>query len=192
MLQSAGWPPVGANGALRVAVNVSPLQLRHAEFADRVLAALAKTGFPARRLELEVTESMLMADPLLAGAILGRLRDRGVTVAIDDFGTGHSSLQVLARLPIDVLKIDRSFVRDLATNRRHRLVVQTTITLAQSLGIKTVAEGVETEEQVAILRELGCDLMQGYLVHRPAPAEAIGSWLSDRFPASSERRSGTP
>jgi diguanylate cyclase (GGDEF)-like protein/PAS domain S-box-containing protein len=177
MSECASWPSGGANGALRVAVNVSPFQLRHAEFADKVLAALTATGFAPWRLELEVTESMLMTDPLLAGAILGRLRDHGVTVAIDDFGTGHSSLQVLARLPVDVLKIDRSFIGDLATNQRHRLVVQTTITLAQSLGIKTVAEGVEAEEQVDILRKLGCNLMQGFLIHRPAPADAVASLL---------------
>ncbi len=183
MVESARWPQVEANGDFRVAVNVSPLQLRRENFADKVLEVLAKTGFAPRRLELEVTESALMTDPLLASVTLGRLRDRGITVAIDDFGTGHSSLQVLARLPVDVLKIDRSFVRDLATNERHHLVVQTTITLAQSLGIQTVAEGVETDEQVAILGGLGCDLMQGFLIHRPAPAETIGTWLTDRIAA---------
>ena len=97
-----------------------------------------------------------MADPRRASASLARLRDAGVTIAIDDFGTGHSSLRVLAGLPVDVLKIDRSFVRDLATNRSHRVIVQTTIGLAKSLGMKTVAEGVETEEQSAVLAELGC------------------------------------
>jgi EAL domain-containing protein (putative c-di-GMP-specific phosphodiesterase class I) len=118
-----------------------------------------------------------MTDPSRAAAILGHLRERGVTVAIDDFGTGYSSLQVLTRLPVDVLKIDRSFIQDLATNERHRLVVQTTITLAQSFGLKTVAEGVETEEHADILRGLGCDVLQGYLIHRPAPAGVIGRWL---------------
>jgi diguanylate cyclase (GGDEF)-like protein len=167
----------GDEQAIRVAVNVSPLQLRREDFADDVLGALSRAGCDPRRLELEVTESTLMTDPSRAAAILGHLRERGVTVAIDDFGTGYSSLQVLTRLPIDVLKIDRSFVQDLATNERHRLVVQTTITLAQSFGLKTVAEGVETEQHAAVLRELGCDVLQGYWIHRPASAGVIARWL---------------
>ncbi|HJR69726.1 MAG TPA: EAL domain-containing protein [Gammaproteobacteria bacterium] len=176
LLETSQWAR-GGQQAVRVAVNVSPLQLRREEFADDVLAALARTGADPNRLELEVTESALMTDPSRAAAILGHLRERGVTVAIDDFGTGYSSLQVLTRLPVDVLKIDRSFIQDLATNERHRLVVQTTITLAQSFGLKTVAEGVETEVHADILRGLGCDVLQGYLVHRPAPAGVIGRWL---------------
>jgi len=180
LLETSHWAHANVDPAFRVAVNVSPLQLRREEFADRVLAALAKAGADPSRLELEVTESTLMTDPSRAAAILGRLREHGVTIAVDDFGTGYSSLQVLTRLPVDVLKIDRSFVRDLATNERHRLVVQTTITLAQSLGLKTVAEGVETEEQMQVLRELGCDTIQGFLVHRPAAADVIGTWLESR------------
>jgi EAL domain-containing protein (putative c-di-GMP-specific phosphodiesterase class I) len=108
---------------------------------------------------------------------LGAIKKMGVRLAIDDFGTGYSSLQVLTRLPVDVLKIDRSFIQDLALNERHRLVVQTTITLAKSFGLKTVAEGVETEVHANSLRELGCDVLQGYLIHRPAPAGVIGRWL---------------
>ena len=130
-----------------------------------------------QRLELEVTESTLMADPRRASASLARLREAGVSIAIDDFGTGHSSLRVLSRLPVDVLKIDRSFVRDLPENRNHRVIVQTTITLAESLGLKTVAEGVETEEQVDALRELGCASIQGYWVRKPASAGDLAKWL---------------
>jgi diguanylate cyclase (GGDEF)-like protein/PAS domain S-box-containing protein len=176
LAETSQWN-AASRGDFRVAVNVSPLQLRQEDFADRVLAALARTGCAAANLELEVTESMLMTDPSRAAATLGRLRENGVSVAIDDFGTGYSSLQVLTRLPVDVLKIDRSFVLDLATNERHRLVVQTTITLARSLGLKTVAEGVETQDHVRILGELGCDAMQGYLIHRPAAPDALGQWL---------------
>jgi diguanylate cyclase (GGDEF)-like protein len=176
LLETSHWAH-GSDQAIRVAVNVSPLQLRREQFADDVLGALARAGCDPRRLELEVTESTLMTDPSRAAAILGYLRQRGVTVAIDDFGTGYSSLQVLTRLPVDVLKIDRSFVQDLGTNERHRLVVQTTITLAQSFGLKTVAEGVETEQHAAVLRELGCDVLQGYLIHRPASAGVIAGWL---------------
>jgi EAL domain-containing protein (putative c-di-GMP-specific phosphodiesterase class I) len=165
LAETSQWN-AASRGDFRVAVNVSPLQLRQEDFADRVLAALARTGCAAANLELEVTESMLMTDPSRAAATLGRLRENGVSVAIDDFGTGYSSLQVLTRLPVDVLKIER-----------HRLVVQTTITLARSLGLKTVAEGVETQDHVRILGELGCDAMQGYLIHRPAAPDALGQWL---------------
>ncbi|HEX5418997.1 MAG TPA: EAL domain-containing protein [Gammaproteobacteria bacterium] len=162
----------------RVAVNVSPMQLRRTEFVDEVLGVLERVPHGSIRLELEVTESMLMADSQRAGAMLKRLRDSGITVAIDDFGTGHSSLQILSRLPLDVLKIDRTFVRDVTTNLSNRMIVQTTITLAKSLGLKTVAEGVETREQLDVLGELGCDAVQGYLVRRPAPAPELALWLA--------------
>ncbi|HEU4619797.1 MAG TPA: GGDEF domain-containing protein, partial [Gammaproteobacteria bacterium] len=165
---------------LDVAVNVSPRQLRREEFVDEVLELIARVPRGSMRLELEVTESMLMADSRRAGAMLKRLRDAGVTVAIDDFGTGHSSLQILSRLPIDVLKIDRSFVRDLPSSRSDRLIVQTTITLASSLGMKTVAEGVETQEQLDVLADLGCDAVQGYLLHRPVPAAELAAWMNAR------------
>jgi diguanylate cyclase (GGDEF)-like protein/PAS domain S-box-containing protein len=178
LTESAGWLERPGASDLRVAVNVSPLQLKREQFADDVLQLLGETNGGPSHLELEVTESMLMADPQRAGSILSRLRDAGVTVAIDDFGTGHSSLQVLAQLPVDVLKIDRSFVSDLPTNRNHRLVVQTTITLAKSLGLKTVAEGVETQEQLDVLTALGCDTIQGYFILRPASADDIGAWLA--------------
>jgi diguanylate cyclase (GGDEF)-like protein len=161
----------------RVAVNVSPMQLRRAEFVDDVLEVLERVPHGSIQLELEVTESMLMADSQRAGAMLKRLRDSGITVAIDDFGTGHSSLQILSRLPVDVLKIDRTFVRDVTTNVSNRMIVQTTITLAKSLGLRTVAEGVETHEQLDLLGELGCDAVQGYFVHRPAPAPELARWL---------------
>jgi diguanylate cyclase (GGDEF)-like protein/PAS domain S-box-containing protein len=178
--ETAEWSAAGE--AFRVAVNVSPLQLRHEGFADKVLAALAETGSAPSRLELEVTESMLMTDPSRAARTLGRLREHGVTIAVDDFGTGFSSLQVLTRLPVDVLKIDRSFVTDLVTNERHRLVVQTTIGLARSLGLKTVAEGVETPDHVRVLAQLGCDTLQGYLVRRPDSPGAIAEWLEAHGP----------
>jgi EAL domain-containing protein (putative c-di-GMP-specific phosphodiesterase class I) len=175
------WFLENAPDDFRVAVNVSPLQLMRRSFAGDVLAILERSGDSlANRLELEVTESMLMADPAKARSSLSQLRDAGITVAIDDFGTGHSSLRVLTLLPIDVLKIDRCFVRDLPFNRRNRMIVQTAITLAKSLGIKTVAEGVETPEQVRILEDLGCDVLQGYLLLRPAPAAEVMEWLAKR------------
>ncbi len=172
--ETTGWL---ADRDFRVAVNVSPLQLNSEDFAAHVLAAVDEIGGNPRRLELEVTESTLMADPRRASKSLARLREAGVSIAIDDFGTGHSSLRMLAGLPIDVLKIDRSFVRNLCTDRNDRLIVQTTIGLAQSLGLKTVAEGVETTEQLHMLRELGCNTVQGYLVSHPIPGREMQAWF---------------
>ncbi|HUQ50707.1 MAG TPA: GGDEF domain-containing protein, partial [Gammaproteobacteria bacterium] len=175
MTETAQW---NANGEFRVAANVSPLQLNREDFAAGVLSSLAELGGDPRRLELEVTESSLMSDPRRASVSLAKLRAAGVSIAIDDFGTGHSSLRMLAGLPIDVLKIDGSFVRDLDTNRNHRAIVQTTIRLAASFGMKTVAEGVETQEQLELLRDLGCDAVQGYLVSRPASAADLAHWFT--------------
>jgi len=175
MRETADWLP---GGTFRVAANVSPLQLNREDFAERVLASLHELGGDPRRLELEVTESSLMADPHRASVSLSRLREAGISIAIDDFGTGHSSLRMLAGLPIDVLKIDGSFVRDLDSNRNHRLIVQTTIGLAASLGLKTVAEGVETVEQLEVLKALGCDAVQGYLISRPAIAADLSAWFT--------------
>jgi EAL domain-containing protein (putative c-di-GMP-specific phosphodiesterase class I) len=179
LLESASWSGSAEGDPVCVAVNVSPLQLRRREFAQEVFEILDRRGTSPSRLQLEVTESTLMADPTRVEATLMSLREAGVTIAIDDFGTGHSSLQVLSRLPLDVLKIDRSFVRDLPSDRRCRLVVQTTIALAQSFGLKTVAEGVETLEQVTILGDMGCDTMQGYFLLRPTPACELGDWLAE-------------
>jgi diguanylate cyclase (GGDEF)-like protein/PAS domain S-box-containing protein len=176
MSETAQWTAGGDD--FRVAANVSPLQLNREDFAQGVLSSIAELGGDARRLELEVTESSLMADPRRASVSLAQLRTAGVSIAIDDFGTGHSSLRVLAGLPIDVLKIDRSFVHDLATNRNHRLIVQTTIRLAASLGMKTVAEGVETPEQLELLKALGCDTVQGYLISRPVTASELERWFT--------------
>jgi len=184
MTEADGWRADERTGAFRIAVNISALQLTRERFVDEVLEAVAGVRDGARRLELEITESVLMADPRRASATLDQLREHGITVAIDDFGTGHSSLQILSRLPVDTLKIDRSFVRDIAINERYRLLVQTTIQLAKSFGLTTVAEGVETDEQSAILADLGCDSIQGYLVMRPAAAENFGAWLASRAPAA--------
>jgi EAL domain-containing protein (putative c-di-GMP-specific phosphodiesterase class I) len=175
LAESQRW--FAGRAEFRVAVNVSPLQLQRDSFADRVLGLAESVPGGARRLELEITESTLMVDPERAGASLARLRSAGVSIAIDDFGTGHSSLRVLAGMPVDVLKIDRSFVRALATSRSDRSIVQATIMLARSLGLYTVAEGVENSAQVDALRELGCDAIQGFLVRRPGVADELSRWL---------------
>jgi diguanylate cyclase (GGDEF)-like protein len=183
LTETEGWS--AGSSDFRVAVNISPLQLNREDFAERVLELIKNSPNAAKRLELEVTESTLMADPRRASSSLARLRQAGMSVAIDDFGTGHSSLRVLSGLPVDVLKIDRSFVRGLASSRSDRLIVQTTITLATSLGMRTVVEGVETQEQADILRDLGCDVFQGYLIRRPAPASEIKQWLATRVSSPS-------
>jgi len=156
-----------------VAVNVSAMQFESDGFADTVLDALQETGLPPHLLELELTESVAMRDPERMLDQIRPLRERGVGFAIDDFGTGHSSLAYLTRMPFDVFKIDQSFVRNMDEDEHARIVVETILTLAQSLKLKTVAEGVETTEQLARLKSLGCSLAQGYLFGRPMPFDDL-------------------
>jgi diguanylate cyclase (GGDEF)-like protein len=157
----------------RVSMNLSPAQLRNHEFLESVERILTRHRMPAGCLELEITESAAMENPSEAIQTLTGLKRLGVLLAIDDFGTGYSSLSYLKLFPIDHLKIDRSFVRDLVDDANDRAIAQATIALAHSLGLKVVAEGVETEEQARMLREFGCDEMQGYLFGRPGPIEQI-------------------
>lgn len=158
---------------LRVAVNVSPLQLRRRNFVDRVLAGIAPSGEHLAGLDIEITESMLMQDLELSIRKLTQLREAGIGVAIDDFGTGYSSLRLLAKLPVDTLKIDRSFVQGIADTPNVATLVSTVVTLARAFNMKTVAEGVETPEQLQKLRLLKCDQAQGYLFSRPVPAADV-------------------
>jgi EAL domain-containing protein (putative c-di-GMP-specific phosphodiesterase class I) len=156
-----------------VAVNISVRQLREATFVDLVRNTLAETGLAPGRLCLEVSESIMMVASSTAEEVLRRLRALGVQIAMDDFGTGYSSLSSLRRLPIDVLKIDRSFVATLGGAERDDAVVEAVIRLAEALGLSVVAEGIERPEQTVRLRQLGCHLGQGYLFSRPVPADAI-------------------
>ncbi|MFT3849311.1 MAG: EAL domain-containing protein [Propionivibrio sp.] len=156
---------------LVLAVNVAAAQLRDSNFALEVLAALAETGFPARMLELELTESSLMSGHEDVIFQLQNLRKHDVRVAIDDFGTGYSSLAYLKRFPLDVLKIDRSFVEYIGHRKDDREIVTAIIQMGHTLGFRVVAEGVETDEQLAYLKEKGCDVYQGYLKSRPLPAD---------------------
>jgi diguanylate cyclase (GGDEF)-like protein/PAS domain S-box-containing protein len=162
----------------RVAVNVSAQQLRDPHFVQDVQLALGSQEGLKPALELEITESLLMEDIERNIERLKTLRDLGVTIAIDDFGTGYSSLNYLARLPMDTLKIDRSFVVGMTQSPESRTIVSTIISLAHSLGLKVVAEGVETEEQLNLLRLLKCDEMQGFLLSRPVASDDIASFLS--------------
>jgi diguanylate cyclase (GGDEF)-like protein len=168
------WKASGLATA-RVAVNVSPLQLRRRDFVDRVLAAVALPGAGAERaaLDIEITESMLMHDLDLSIRKLSQLREAGLGVAIDDFGTGYSSLRLLAKLPVDTLKIDRSFVQGIAETPNVATLVSTVVSLARAFNMKTVAEGVETPEQLQKLRLVKCDQAQGYLFSRPVAASDV-------------------
>jgi diguanylate cyclase (GGDEF)-like protein len=159
--------------AVRIAVNVSALQLRSRGFIAEVQHAIDIDAHAAAGLELEITESMIMEDVSQGVASLTAIRNLGVSIAIDDFGTGFSSLGYLAKLPIDTLKVDRSFVVDMTTGPKGLALVSTIINLAHSLKLKVVGEGVETEEQARLLRLLGCDEMQGYLFSKPVPADVF-------------------
>jgi diguanylate cyclase (GGDEF)-like protein/PAS domain S-box-containing protein len=157
--------------AVRLAVNVSPLQLRHRGFIGEIREAIGRDPRAPAGLELEITESLIMEDVKHSIASLKAIRDLGITVAIDDFGTGFSSLSYLSRLPVDTLKIDRSFVMGMTESPEGLSLVSTIINLAHSLKLKVVAEGVETEERASLLRLLGCEEMQGFLFSKPVPVE---------------------
>ena len=162
------WPAVNGAGPPVVGVNVSARQLADPAIVTTVAAVIERTGINPRRLELEITESVLLTDDVLAHR-LGDLRELGVRLAIDDFGTGYSSLSYLTRLPVDVVKIDRSFVDRLHGTGDQHVLVRSVIQLADSLGLRAVGEGIETDEQLAVLQDLGCGAGQGYLLGPPTP-----------------------
>ena len=171
--QAAAWP-----GQQNVSVNVSPIQFKSPNLVATVLSALAESGLEPRRLELEITESVMLDIGGTALAILRNLREIGVRVALDDFGIGYSSLGYLRSFPFDRIKIDQSFVRGTSSDGVGRAIVRAVAALGQSLGMETVAEGVETEEQMARVASDGCTDVQGYLISRPMPPEQIDSFLS--------------
>ena len=161
-----------------MAVNLSPRQFAHADLANSVARILRETDLDPHMLELEITEQAVINDMAHAADTLGRLRDMGVQVALDDFGTGYSSLNYLRQLPIQKLKIDRSFVTDIVGKGKERVIAGSIIRMAHDLMLTVVAEGVEDTEQCRILQEQGCDLIQGYLFSRPVPQEHIRSMLA--------------
>ncbi|MEH2534574.1 diguanylate cyclase (GGDEF)-like protein/PAS domain S-box-containing protein [Bradyrhizobium sp. AZCC 1588] len=173
--EAATWP-----SNVRLAVNVSPIQFRSGTLALKVMAALAASGLAASRLELEITEAVLIRDDEAALAILHDLRSIGVRIALDDFGTGYSSLSYLQRFPFDKIKIDRCFITDIAEPEGSSCIVEAVVNIAAERHMTTTAEGVETEEQRDLLRELGCSEMQGYLFSAPKPAAEIRPLLSER------------
>ena len=171
--EAARWPE-----PIKVAVNLSPVQFRNRGLVTTVTQALATARLAPRRLEVEITEAVLLQDDEAVVMMLHRLRALGVRVAMDDFGTGYSSLSYLRSFPFDKIKIDRSFIHDLDRNRDSAMIIKAIASLGASLGIETTAEGIETEEQLEIVRRAGCTEMQGYLASRPVPAAEVGDVIA--------------
>ncbi|HEY8027554.1 MAG TPA: EAL domain-containing protein [Burkholderiaceae bacterium] len=178
--QAAKW--LRENGLhLRMAVNISARQIYHKEFVQQVARTLTSTGLPAELLELEITESSILENLEETVRKLQQLKMMGMTIAIDDFGTGYSSLSYLKQLPIDRLKIDRTFVKDIPEDRDDCAIVRTIVAMAKNLGLSAIAEGVETREQVDFLREGGCNEIQGYLISIPLAAHNLESMFNERL-----------
>jgi diguanylate cyclase len=176
--QARAWQTTDV-GPIRVAVNLSAQQFRQKNLLEVVRAALREAGLEPRFLELELTESAVMHDAETSIEILKRLAGLGVRISVDDFGTGYSSLSYLRRLPLDKLKIDHSFIQEVTSSRDDAQIVRAIVSLAHSLHLKVIAEGVETEEQLDFLRRLGCDQYQGYFCSKPVPADAFARFLRE-------------
>jgi diguanylate cyclase (GGDEF)-like protein len=175
--QAKTWADAGLPH-ITMAVNVSSIQLHDEEFLYQLTEVLEETGLDPRLLEIEVTESILMDRPELAARMFRVLREWGVRISIDDFGTGYSSLSYLGKLPLDAIKIDQAFVRQIDTNPEHKAIVGAIVSMAQSLKLRVIAEGVETAEELAFLKTRGCDETQGYLFSRALPADQFVSLLT--------------
>ncbi|RYY16846.1 MAG: EAL domain-containing protein, partial [Alphaproteobacteria bacterium] len=167
------WP-----APLSVAVNVSPAQFKSERLVEMIMSALAASGLPATRLEVEITEGVLLQHSEKTLQTLHRLRELGVRVSMDDFGTGYSSLSYLRSFPFDKIKIDRSFIADLSDKRDGEAIIRAIAGLGKSLGMTTVAEGVETADQMERIRAEGCTDVQGYLISKPVPASEVLKFLS--------------
>jgi EAL domain-containing protein (putative c-di-GMP-specific phosphodiesterase class I) len=185
---AVAWRALPGGRDLRVGVNLSARQFLQQDIVGLVRKALDDTRLDPRALDLELTESVLISDAEEAADRLSLFRDMGVRTSVDDFGTGYSSLSYLRRFPLDVLKIDRSFVMDLTDDPRAALVVEALIGLGHSLGMELIAEGVETREQADALLRIGCRTAQGYLYSRPVPGEEITALLGREAATSSARR----
>jgi EAL domain-containing protein (putative c-di-GMP-specific phosphodiesterase class I) len=188
--QISHWQQLGIE--MPIAVNVSPKSLRDPDLLKQLMALGAQADGRLDLLQLEVTESALMEDPEQSHDILSRIRDLGIQIFLDDFGTGYSSLSYIAALPIHAVKIDRSFITRIMQHERHRAVVVAAISLAHSLGMKVIAEGVETADQAKAVIELGCDEIQGFFFSKPVSAAELLRWKADfrweRFELQSGQR----
>jgi len=176
--QCREWRDAGLG--LSISVNLSMRNLLDLEFPQQVEGLLKRWEVDASLLELEITESTMLANPARTKAVLGQLHALGIRLSIDDFGTGYSSLAYLRRLPIDEIKIDRSFVMNMDEEADDVAIVRSTIDLGRNLGLEVVAEGVETQAIWDKLRELGCSVAQGYFLSRPVPPEQLAEWLVER------------
>jgi EAL domain-containing protein (putative c-di-GMP-specific phosphodiesterase class I) len=166
---------------LRISINISGQQLQSRKLFDEVSSSLARTGVRPDRLELEITESLFMQELPIVIEVLTQLRKLGVRISVDDFGTGYSSLSYLKRLPIDTLKIDRSFVSDLHRDSDDAAICAAILSMARKLNLSVVAEGVEREEQLDFLKQHRCDLIQGYLFSKPLPVEKFEEFALPRL-----------
>jgi EAL domain-containing protein (putative c-di-GMP-specific phosphodiesterase class I) len=182
----AGWTTEGLRPG--VSVNLSARDLLDADLPSEVENMLAKHGVDPTLLEVEITENTILTDPERVRTVLERLRNLGVRLSIDDFGTGFSSLGQLKRLPVDVLKIDKSFVLNMAHDENDDVIVRSTVELGHNLGLRVVAEGVETQEVWNRLAELGCDTAQGFFISRPLPRLVLVEWLRKRGFEEAPRR----
>jgi diguanylate cyclase (GGDEF)-like protein/PAS domain S-box-containing protein len=176
--QTRTWIGLGLD--IRVAINISARQFLDKDFVVNTIQLLEESEVPARHLEIELTESALLEDKETAIQKLQQLQNAGIAIALDDFGTGYSSLSYLSSLPLDTLKIDRSFITGMMKERAHEAICKTIVMLAHELGLKVVAEGIETENQLDKAREIGCDVGQGYLYSRPIPASEITPFLLEK------------
>jgi diguanylate cyclase (GGDEF)-like protein len=172
--RAMGLPP------LQIAVNLSAVQFRNPRLLDEILSTLAETGVGVEQLELEITESTLMEDAASALNLMHALRSHGIHIALDDFGTGYSSLQYLKQLPLSKLKIDRAFVRDLPESKADEAIIRAVVVMAKALGMRVLAEGVETQAQSQALTRMGCDSLQGYLYSKPVSFDAIATLLQQQ------------
>jgi EAL domain-containing protein (putative c-di-GMP-specific phosphodiesterase class I) len=182
--QARSWLDAGLP-ALTMAVNVSAMEFRDDGFLDRLFAIVGETGIDPGSLELELTESVLMKHAPLTAIILQTLRERGIRVAIDDFGTGYSSLSYLRKFPVDAVKIDQSFVRQISSAGEDTTIVKAVIGMARGLKLRVIAEGVETLAELAFLRAYRCDEAQGYYFSRPVPPEQFAVLLRNGIPEPS-------
>jgi len=179
--QTMAWDEKGYH-VPRVAVNLAVQQIESNQLPNQVMEVLQRTGLPAERLELEITESAIMSEPEKAAQALAEFQAMGIRLAIDDFGTGYSSLAYLKKLPLDRLKIDRSFVMDIGINDGDDIISRAIINLSNSLGMDTVAEGIEHPEQLEFLRREGCEIGQGYLFSKPLPAADLMAFIDKNRP----------
>ena len=172
---------------LSIAINISPVQIQDDWLAPSILAILQEIGFPPQRLEVELTEHALVSDLASAKRVISSLKALGIRIALDDFGTGYSSLCYLSELAFDKIKIDRSFIRTLHERAESAKVVNAIVGLGKSLGVSTIAEGVETERDADLLREIGCPVAQGFLYSKPVPAIGLAKLIAEFSPSLRER-----